>query len=333
MKISPYWTLLFGTLLVVAALYNHYLGHSALLVEIVLVGIGTGTALYSLRLLEKGEPEEFSGMLFQILSRYLSRKQSATLVPLIGFAMILSWTVWKLFVIGTSDLRMTDFIVTLLGLSLILYYYGPSRFAMQKDFVVLYLTFLTVTFVVIWGAYTRITGESYYRVTAYSEYYFITIPVVALINLCGVSASAELDLGGIGLSNVISYEYHGVLLRVGIGTGCSGLYSAGLFFSAFLAFVLVRYGKVDLPIVLSLGLGLFITWAGNIVRMTITVLVGHAYGHPALAFVHSYIGILIFVVFITAFWFLVVRWLDKREFKEVGEEPGQEPVTPEQTTQ
>jgi len=197
---------------------------------------------------------------------------------------------------------------------------------------VLYLTFLAVVFVVIWGAYEKITGESYYRVTAYSEYYFITLPVVALVNLFGVSATAELDLGGIGLSNVISYEYHGVLLRVGIGTGCSGLYSAGLFFSAFLAFVLVRYRKVDFPILLSLALGLFVTWAGNIVRMTITVLVGHAYGHPALAFVHSYIGILIFVVFITAFWFPIVRWLDKREFGGAGKGPDKELAAAEQPT-
>ncbi|HEX7391984.1 MAG TPA: hypothetical protein VF374_03430, partial [Thermoplasmata archaeon] len=43
----------------------------------------------------------------------------------------------------------------------------------------------------------------------------------------------------------------------------------------------------------------------------ITIWVGSMYGHPALAFVHSTLGILIFVAFITVFWYLIVRWLDK----------------------
>jgi membrane protein implicated in regulation of membrane protease activity len=50
--------------------------------------------------------------------------------------------------------------------------------------------------------------------------------------------------------------------------------------------------------------------------MTITILVGSIWGHPALVFVHSYIGILIFVAFVTVFWLLIVRWLDKVEKRQ-----------------
>ncbi len=45
--------------------------------------------------------------------------------------------------------------------------------------------------------------------------------------------------------------------------------------------------------------------------MIFTIMTGIVWGHPALAFVHSYIGILIFVAFITVFWITVVKWLDK----------------------
>ena len=93
------------------------------------------------------------------------------------------------------------------------------------------------------------------------------------------------------------------------------MYSAGLFFSAFLAFVLVRYRKVDRYILAALGLGFALTWLSNILRMAITILVGSIWGHPALVFVHSYIGIVIFVVFVTVFWLLIVRWLDRVEKK------------------
>jgi exosortase/archaeosortase family protein len=77
--------------------------------------------------------------------------------------------------------------------------------------------------------------------------------------------------------------------------------------------VLVRYKKVDGRILLGLGAGLVVTWFSNILRMAATVLVGSIWGHPALATFHSYIGIIVFVVFITVFWVLILRWLDKVE--------------------
>ncbi len=307
----------------VGALYNHYMGHSAYLVEIIFVGVGLVLAFFGV--LRRDQPKEVpnDGLLIIFFSRFVPKKWLVTALPFAGFAVILAWSVWKLFVVGSADLQMTDFIVTLFGLSLVLYYSGPSKFAMQKDFVVLYLMFMTIVFAVIWELYTIVTGESYYRVTAYSEYYFITTPVVSIVNVFGIDASSHLDLSGHGISNLISYEYHGRTLLLGIGSGCSGLYSLGLFFSAFLAFVLVRYRTVDWRILTALGLGLFVTWMSNIIRMVITIIVGSMYGHPALAFVHSYIGIIIFVVFVTIFWTLIVFWLDR------GEEPIQKTSVPE----
>jgi len=223
---------------------------------------------------------------------------------------------------GDTDLEMEDFIVTLLGLSLVVYYSGPSMFADVKDFVVLYLMFLTIVFVVIWRTYYVVTGESSYEITAYAEHYFVTLPVVHLLDLLGFQVTAVLELSGIGLANIIEYVHDGRLLRLGIGVGCSGLYSAGLFFSAFLAFVLARYRKVDARIGVGLVIGLLVTWASNIIRMVITIMTGIVYGHPALAFVHAYIGILIFIGCITVFWILIVRWLDKKE-KAAPPEPGE----------
>ena len=314
MKLSREWLLLGGSLLVVAAVYNHYIGgHSAYLLEIIFVAAGAALALLSLRIQPDIKPELQDGLLFKLLMRFMTKEQAVTILPVLGFVLIIGWSLWKIYVTGEANIRMEDIIVTLFGLSLVLYYYAPSQFTIQKDFVVLYLLFLTIVFAVIWKSYTLITGESYVRVTAYSEYYFITSPVVFLVRLLGVHADAELNLSGHGLSNMIDYEYQGRMLRLGIGSGCSGLYSAGLFFSAFLAFVLVRYAKVDHRILAALGIGFVVTWFSNILRMVITILVGSQYGHPALAFVHSYIGVLIFAMFITIFWVIIVRWLDKAE--------------------
>jgi len=147
----------------------------------------------------------------------------------------------------------------------------------------------------------------------YAEYYFITLPVVTVLQLLGMDVIAVLNLSGIGISNIIEYYYEGHLVRLGVGTSCSGLYAAGLFFSAFLAFVLVRYRRIDRYIIAALAMGFAVTWLSNIIRMIVTIIVGMKYGAPALVFFHMYLGVLLFITSITIFWFLIVRWLDRVE--------------------
>jgi exosortase/archaeosortase family protein len=312
-RIPKDWPLLLGCILVAAALYNHYMGHSAYSVELIFIAFGIVLAVYSL-VYHRGEATvPGNGILVDLLSKIISRERSAVLIPLFGFLLVAIWSGWKILVSGQADLRLEDFVVTLFGVSLVLYNAGPSKYAMQKDFVVLYLMFLTIVFAVIWKTYTIVSGDSYYRINAYSEYYLINIPVVFIVRMFGIGVSSELDASSHGISNYITFEYHGRDILLGIGEGCSGLYSAGLFFSAFLAFVLVRYRKVDPWILSALGLGFIVTWASNIIRMAITIMIGSAYGAPALAFFHGYIGIIVFVVFVAIFWMLIVRWLDRVE--------------------
>lgn len=310
------WLLLLGSLLVAGALYNHYMGHSALLVELVMVGVGAAVALRACLSMQRLGSRESEGLLVDILSRYIRRELCPMVIPVVGFALILLWSVWKIAFVGETNLRMEDFIVTLLGLALVVYPSGQSKLGEVKDFVALYLIFLAVVFVVIWRTYSIVTGESHYEITAYTEYYIITAPVAWILGAFGFHVNAILDLDGIGLSNIIEYEYGGVMLRVGIGEGCSGLYSAGLFFSAFLAFVIARYRRIDRYTSFGLALGFVTTWFSNIVRMVVTIMAGIAWGHPALAFVHGFIGIIIFVAFISVFWIVIVRWLDTKELRE-----------------
>lgn len=313
-KAPTNWILLLGALLVVAALYNHYLGHSVYLVEIILIAVGTVLAITSILVERKKKPTEGEeGILVGLLSRFLTKEQCALVLPVAGFAIIVSWSAWKVFVVGSTDLRLEDFIVTLFGLSLVLYYAGPSKYAKEKDFVVLYLMFMTIVFAVIWKAYVLLSGDSFRELTGYSEFYFITLPTVYMLQAFGLDVRAELDLQGMGLSNTIEFDYHGNTVPLGIGSGCSGLYSVGLFFSAFMAFVIVRYRKVDRYVVLALAIGFLLTWLSNIIRMALTIWVGSVWGAPALAVFHSYIGIVVFVIVITIFWILLVRWLDKVE--------------------
>lgn len=313
-RLRDEWLLILGSMLVAGALYNHYMGHSALLVELVMLGCGSALVLLSVRFHSRRESvPALHGILHRILARAVSDRRAEHLIPLIGFAVLLGWSAYKIVVVGETNLRMEDIIVTLFGFSLVLYETGPSKAQVVKDFIVLYLAFLAFVFVIIWKTYSLITGESYYEITSYAEFYFVTTPVASILQLFGFQVTAVLDLDGIGLSNIIEYYHDGRLLRVGIGVGCSGLYSAGLFFSAFLSFVLVRYEKVDRYICAAAAVGFAVTWLSNIIRMVITIMAGIFWGHPALALVHSYIGVIIFVCLITVFWVVIVRWLDSVE--------------------
>lgn len=305
------WLLFIGALLIIGALYNHYLGHSVLLFELIMLATGSALGLISAKLrIDESDVRPDEGLIARFFHRWFEMRTIGILIPLFGFALLLSWSVWKVVFTGETNLRMEDFIVTLFSLSLMLYHSAPSKLHEQRDFLVLYLMFLTIVFAGLWKLYTLTTGESYGRITAYSEYYFITIPVVSIVNLFGMDANAVLNLSGVGLSNIIEYWYEGRLVRLGIGTGCSGLYSAGLFFSAFLAFVLVKYQTVNVRILAALGIGLAVTWFSNILRMVVTVLVGSEFGAPALATFHMYFGIIIFICFVLVFWYFIVRWLD-----------------------
>jgi len=279
-------------------------------VEIAMLVVGVGMALYAAKAISMKKTEVADGLVFRIVARFVQRENTAVAISASGFVLLFAWSAWKILFVKDPDLHLEDFIVTLFGIALVLYNAAPTKLHAVQDFAVFYLFFLTVVFVVIWKVYSMASGESYVRITAYSEYYIVTAPVTGILNGLGFQVDSSLNLGGPGLSNIIEYEHDGAILKLGIGTGCSGLYSAGLFFSAFLAFILVRYQKVDAPAAAALAIGFAVTWLSNIIRMVVTIATGIAWGHPALAFVHSYIGILVFVAFITVFWLLIVRWLD-----------------------
>ena len=148
MRFNRDWYPLIGALLIIGALYNHYLGHSVLLFEIILVAIGIAFSTVNLLTnFKKNEKDKNYGFLIRLLSPILNEDQCSVLIPISGFVILLTWSVFKIFIIDENDLRMEDIIVSLLGLSIILYYSGPSRFYKEKDFITLYLIFLTLSLI------------------------------------------------------------------------------------------------------------------------------------------------------------------------------------------
>ena len=113
----------------------------------------------------------------------------------------------------------------------------------------------------------------------------------------------------------------GYPINLSIGISCTGLYSVAIFVSAFIAFVAVEYKKADRKAALLLGIGIFLAWFANIIRMTIIVVVGKYYGAEAMVWTHNNIGELIFMAWITMFWLFIFKCfgvLDKKENMNMG---------------
>ena len=98
-----------------------------------------------------------------------------------------------------------------------------------------------------------------------------------------------------------------------ITTACSGIYSFGIFASAFVAFVLTEYEKPSPRVWAMLGFGLLTSYAANVFRMVVIVLVGY-YTDTAqtdlqnMIVAHSYAGWAIFLTWIAAFWTILLKF-------------------------
>src|SRR5256885_1700502 len=106
----------------------------------------------------------------------------------------------------------------------------------------------------------------------------------------------------------------GIQVTVVITTACSGIYSFGIFASAFVAFVLTEYDRLTGRIWLLLALGLMSSYIANVLRMVVIVLVGY-YADSGQAdlqnmlIAHSYAGWIIFLAWIALFWGALLKFL------------------------
>ena len=107
---------------------------------------------------------------------------------------------------------------------------------------------------------------------------------------------------GVLLVLVIEQDVGWTMLRIGVE-------SSGLLELSVLASLLVFYPGWSLPRrTWYLTLGLVATWAANIVRVLLIVVILHYMGKSWLVLAHTYLGKLVFFVCIVAiFWWLITR--------------------------
>jgi exosortase/archaeosortase family protein len=148
----------------------------------------------------------------------------------------------------------------------------------------------------------------------------------AVLNLFGVANTVHAVPGSTAPGLTFTPQHLGVPVTLVITTACSGIYSFGIFASAFLAFVLTEYERPSRRVWALLGLGFFTAYVANVLRMVVIVLVGYYTDTVQtdlqnMLVAHSYAGWVVFLAWVALFWGVLLKVL-----------PGERPTHPDSTS-
>ncbi|TLZ67417.1 MAG: hypothetical protein E6K09_06125 [Methanobacteriota archaeon] len=228
------------------------------------------------------------------------------LFPAIGVAIVIADLSFNLLLSATPALLTEDIIVLLAAFVLMAYGFVPPRYARERDFVLMFFIALNAILVA-----PLLVARAYYAdfersVDLYS-WAALAPETGAVLSVLGVPNSVHAVPGATAPGLTFTPRNLAVQVTIVITTSCSGIYSFGIFASAFAAFVLTEYERPSKRMWVLLGLGLLASYAANVLRMVVIVLIGYYTDTAAtdlqnMLIAHSYAGWLIFLGWIALFW-------------------------------
>src|SRR5437762_3748271 len=289
----------------VGLLLNPPSASSASWVGLLLVALGGGVMCLVVWPKNRGPSEIRSSLASRFIGVLTLRGKFDALMPAAGVAIILADTLYNLLLSATPAVQTEDTIALLGASSLIVYGFVPSRFSRERDFVLVFFIILNAILVV-----PLLVARAYYAdfersVDLYS-WVALAPQTSAVLNLLGVINMVHPVAGSTAPGLTFQPPSLGIQVTVVITTACSGIYSFGIFASAFLAFVLTEYNRLTRRIWLLLALGLISSYIANVLRMVVIVLVGY-YADSGQAdlqnmlIAHSYAGWTVFLAWIAFF--------------------------------
>ena len=233
------------------------------------------------------------------------------------------------FYIQKSEIGGNDLIVIFFGITTI--FYNPpewmaighykanwikNKFPHEMDFVVVFFGLLILILVIpmyLNALFTGTTQGSQSNGLNFDDnivYILLTAPLSGILSVLGIANTAS--------GPFLSFEMaDGGTGSIGIAATCAGIYSFGIFLSAFIAFVFSEYSQFTRRIGVLLVVGSALTYLANLLRMTLIVLAGYYNGignidNPApftLLWTHEYAGEIIFISWVAIFWWVAFRYL------------------------
>ena len=247
--------------------------------------------------------------------------RNSLILPVVGAVMVDVVFFYNWYLrggISANTMGTFDYITITLGLTLVAYNFIPDQFSWSRDF---FTFFIMVAFSIlvlprlildlIWG-----TGEG----STYLTEILLVRPVSGLVEFLGIESTVSGDI----LTIAVPKEAGGTgQWSVGIGEACSGIYTATIFVSAYISFVLMEYRRLDRLVAFFLCLGILSAYLANILRITLIVWIAYSYDtYESLTgnineshfwFAHTNLGWIIFILWIIPFWYLIFKYMLKED--------------------
>ncbi len=115
------------------------------------------------------------------------------------------------------------------------------------------------------------------------------------------------------VGNEITFLGNSKLQSFDVVNACSGADTTILFLVAFVLMLADQGRRVSIQkLAVCFVLGGIGTYLASIIRIPLLGIIGYYYGYDTLETFHMYSGYLIFLGSIVAFWYLSLRWINKR---------------------
>ncbi len=299
--------------------------HATSLVALGIAFLVVGIALFAFLVWPRTEAPAAAreSMGSRLIHRLTIRGRLIPLFPVFGVAIVVLDLGYNFFLSQTPALLTEDIIVLLSAATLLTYGFVPSRYARERDFVLLFFFFLDLVLVVPLLAARVVTHSIDASVDVYS-WTALAPETGAILSLLGVPNSVHAVAGFTAPGLTFTPVNSTIAATLVITTACSGIYSFGIFAAAYIAFLLTEYAHPSRRLWLLLVLGFAASYAANLLRMVIIVLVGFYTDTAAsdlqnLLLAHSYAGWIIFLAWLALFWGILFKFLPlEKEPKPAG---------------
>ena len=260
-------------------------------------------------------PEAPPSLASSLIRRGTWNGRLVRLFPMIGVMILAADLLYNLKLSASPGLQTEDTIAILAAGVFMVYGFVPPRFSRERDFVLIFVIALNAILVVPL-LLARAWEGNFERSVDFYSWVALAPETSAVLRLIGVENTIHSVSGATAPGLTFTPQHLGVQVTVVITTACSGIYSFGIFASAFVAFVLTEFQRLARRVWILLGLGLATAYVANVLRMVIIVLVGYYTDTTEtdlqnMLIAHSYAGWLIFLGWITLFWSVLLRILPR----------------------
>src|SRR2546421_2105677 len=231
-----------------------------------LVVLGGGILSWTLWPAWGGETEGLRPVSTRLLRRVTLNGRLVRLFPMIGVGLIVADLMYNWTLSSTPALQTEDTIVLLAAATLLGYAFVPARFARERDFVLLFFLVLNAI-LVLPLMLSRLYYSDFERSVDVYSWVALAPETSAFLNLIGVSNDVHAIAGSTAPGLTFTPQHISLQVTVVITTACSGIYSFGIFASAFVSFVLTEYRNLSRQLWLFLGVGLLAAYIANVLRM------------------------------------------------------------------